>query len=39
MLWKQGPIIFRIIWGEDVVVDDDDDDDDEGDCGTDSNIM
>jgi len=32
MLWKQGPRIFCMIWG-------DDDDDDEGDDDTDSNIM
>ena len=33
MVWKQGPRIFRIIWGED-----DDDDDDEDDDDTDSNM-
>jgi hypothetical protein len=33
MVWKKGPKILRIIWGED------DDNDDEGDDGTDSNIM
>jgi hypothetical protein len=33
-MWKQGPKIFRIIWGED-----DDDNIDEGDDDTDSNVM
>ena len=30
-MWKQGPRIFRIIWGEDDDDDDDEDDDDDDD--------